>query len=138
MNEGIVVPASQEASVVLAPYCGGFARCEDENHKIYWIKLRRVDSQKGLIIDSVILEGSNVWHHFLSGEEKIFNPEGIMMFERGGPFEMFGDIAILPDGELIQRYSPFGRDGKPKDESEFYVNHFYLPRPSDTSGELIF
>jgi hypothetical protein len=127
MYEGIVVPASQEASVVLARYCGGFARCEDENHKIFWIRLLKVDREKGIIVDAVMLEGSNTWQHFSPKEEKIFNPEGIMMFDRGGPFEMFGDITVLNNGELIQRYSPFGRDGKPKDEADIYVNYFHLP-----------
>lgn len=131
MLEGITVPASQEAPIVLAPYCGGFARCEDEDHKIFWIKIRAIDREKGIIVDSVMPEGSHIWYYFSPDEEKVFNPEGVMMFDRGGPFEMFGDVTVRSDGALIQRYSPFGRDGKPKDESDVYVNHFYLPGSID-------
>jgi hypothetical protein len=137
MNEGFVIPTSRDLSLTLALYASGFMRGQDKNHLNFWVKIRNVDANIGIIADAVMLEGSFTWVHFSKDEEKVFNPEGVRLEREGLLFRMFGGWSVNEKGTLTQTYTPYKRDGKPISEKDFFINHFYLPDSHEVPEDII-
>lgn len=133
----IAHPCSVSPKRYLQDYCGGFALITDRNCTRHWIHLESVDDRTGVKIGGTLREGEIMWD---KGESLLAIPyhiEGIMVFERGGQFEMFGNVIADKHETLIMRYTPFDRFGRPLAGVPAYVHHFYIPGSSMVPKDVI-
>lgn len=127
MNTGTFRPGSVDAAQILLPYCGGFVSIEDHNHKRIWAVLETINPEKGVFMSSFCYEYEMLWHHARNGERISFAIQGVMIYEKGGEFELFGKILRDNDLGLLHVYTPLDSHGRNSIGEEPSVNYFYYP-----------
>lgn len=135
MNDS-VHPRSVSPERYLHDYCGGFALITGKHCTRHWIHLVSIDDRIGVKIGGTLQEGEVVWDR---GESLLTIPyhiEGIMVYDRGGLFEMFGNVIADKNDTLIMRYTPFDRFGRPLSGVPMYEHRFYLPGSNRVPEEV--
>jgi hypothetical protein len=136
-SDNVTCPQSIDAASTLEKYCGGFMHVSGPKGERYWAKLNSVDEWKGLFVDTYHQEGTPTLVKSKVQEGLPFSVEGIMVFDRGGPFEMFGTFTKHNNGTLTQVFTPFDKDGRPIAGAQEYINIFYMPGSDQVPEPII-
>lgn len=132
----VVCLSSRIATEALKKYCGGFMHVFDIEGDKFWAKLLRVDEERGIFVEAYHQQSKASIVRTKIAQGINFSVNGIMMFDRGGPFEMFGIIAEDEEGNLQQAYIPFDRYGVNIEGAKELVNIFYLPESKSIPANI--
>jgi hypothetical protein len=135
--DNVICPQSKDAFSTLEKYCGGFMYVTGPDGKRYWAKLNSVNEYKGVFVDTYHQEGTPSLVRSKVKEGIPFSVEGVMVFDRGGPFEMFGTFTEHNNGTLTQVFTPFDRDGKSVAGAQESINVYYMPGSDQVPVDII-
>jgi hypothetical protein len=139
-DSSVTHPHSVDAVMTLRPYFGGFMHINCTDGKLYWAKLKEVDSFKGIVLDGYCVDDNSpeiVWTKPLSQEEVLtLDVQGIFVFDRGGEFEIFGLCSVASDGTFMHAFTVFDRKGISHPNSAKYLNYFYPPGSKQVPDEV--
>lgn len=126
-TDGITRPQSVDAAQMLMPYCGGFMSVDGKDHRRMWALLKTVSPEQGIFVEAFCYEDNLLWYYTKDGCGISFPVQGIMVYDRGGEFEFFGDVVRDKDCRLIHVYTPVDRLCRNSLGETPSVNYFYYP-----------